>query len=143
VVVRLVFIRIRKHWIGSSRMGKMKERFHYAIANEINVFPISEMMDEMIVDMVAWFLERNEMEGLVLNVYLKQELDCWGTCEKVGASEYDIQVSVQQNIRDAIATLMHELVHVQQWVNNKWSGDGEDEAVARQYSLADKYWNGE
>ena len=37
-------------------------------------------------------------------------------------------------------TISHEMVHVEQWVKNEWSGDGEKEAEKRQYKLADKYY---
>ena len=51
-----------------------------------------------------------------------------------------ISVATDQNFRDFVATLMHELVHVQQWELDKWEGDGEKEAESRQYELADEFW---
>ena len=49
-------------------------------------------------------------------------------------------VAFNQDLRDYIATLVHELVHVKQWETNKWTGDGEKEAEKLQYKLTDKLW---
>jgi hypothetical protein len=43
-------------------------------------------------------------------------------------------------LRDFLATLMHELVHVLQWERGEWEDDGEKEAEDKQYELADEFW---
>ena len=53
---------------------------------------------------------------------------------------YVIEVALGQTLRDFIATVVHEMVHVKQWVTNRWWGDGEREARRLQYKLADKFW---
>ena len=52
-----------------------------------------------------------------------------------------MRICTNQNLRDVVATICHEMVHVQQWVRDSWYGDGEPEAEERQYQLADDYWN--
>ena len=39
-----------------------------------------------------------------------------------------------------MATITHELVHVNQWETGEWEGDGEKEAEMFQYILADQIW---
>ncbi len=69
-------------------------------------------------------------------------MNCWGEAEQICEGEYRIKVCTNQSLRDFVATVMHELVHVQQWETGVWKGDGEKEAEKRQYKLADEYWKG-
>ena len=48
-------------------------------------------------------------------------------------------VASSQSLRDFVATLMHEMVHVNQYVTGEWEGD-EAEASSREYDLADAFW---
>lgn len=128
-------------------MSKMKEKNHYRLANKITIWPLmAEGFPEMFEDMVAWFFEMQNMEGVTVEVELKDNMNCWGDSQEVTDDDwntyYDIRVCTNQPLRDVVATLMHELVHVQQWVENEWEGDGEKEAESRQYDLADAYWKG-
>lgn len=127
----------------------MKEKNHFRIVNDINIWPLGSTSAFVFEDMVAWFLEKNNLEGLTLDIELKEDLNCWGDSEQVtgefgkhGDISYDIRICTSQSLRDIAATLMHELVHVQQWHENTWEGDGESEAEYRQYYLADAYWKG-
>ena len=46
-------------------------------------------------------------------------------------------------IEDVVRYCCHRMeleVHVQQWVEDEWQGDGEKEAEDRQFKLADDYW---
>ena len=57
---------------------------------------------------------------------------------------YDIAVTAGQSLRDAVATIAHEMVHVMQWETwpeERWDDDGEAEAEALQYELADALWD--
>ena len=98
---------------------------------------------------IDWFLTKYDLHNSshVMNVRLTKydKLQCWGESFQVDdlalkRREYVISVATDQNFRDFIATLMHELVHVQQWELDKWEGDGEKEAESRQYELADEFW---
>ena len=73
-------------------------------------------------------------------LHLYKHLDCWGTCHEGDDDDYVINVATDQSIRDFLATLMHELVHVLQWERGTWKGDGEEEAEKKQYKFADKFW---
>ena len=53
---------------------------------------------------------------------------------------YVIEVSIDQSLRDFVATIVHEMVHVKQWTTGKWRGDGEREAYRLQYKLTDRLW---
>ena len=69
-------------------------------------------------------------------------LECWGESYKqdLAKNNYVISVATDQNLRDFVATLMHELVHVHQWERDEWEDDGEKEAEDKQYELADEFW---
>ena len=55
-------------------------------------------------------------------------------------NNYNIDIATDQSLRDFIATLMHEMVHVLQWERGSWKGEGEREATQLQYELADDFW---
>ena len=53
---------------------------------------------------------------------------------------YDIEINFNQSLRDFVATIVHEMVHVKQYATGKWKGTGEREASNLQYKLTDKLW---
>ena len=68
-------------------------------------------------------------------------IGCSGSClEGETEHSYDIQISTEQTVRDFVATIVHEMVHVNQWETGEWDEDGEDEADYYQYRLTDKLW---
>lgn len=67
-------------------------------------------------------------------------IDCYGMCEQISESHYKIWVCDNQCTRDFVATIVHELVHVVQWVTGKWKGHGEKEANNLQYLITDRLW---
>ena len=114
----------------------------YNIDHNVNYRQVSESA-------IQWFFTKfdlhNESYLITLNLTRYEKLQCWGESFQVDdlalkRREYVISVATDQNFRDFVATLMHELVHVQQWELDKWEGDGEKEAESRQYELADEFW---
>ena len=46
-----------------------------------------------------------------------------------------------QPLRDFVATIVHEMIHVAQWEKNEWyETDGEKECEDLQYKLTDELW---
>ncbi len=84
--------------------------------------------------------------GIDINVKICKYVthQCWGSVvdaeDNWSFTEFDMTIANNQSIRDFIATIMHEMVHVNQYITGEWEGDGEAECVARQYELADQYW---
>ena len=104
---------------------------------------------ELVNSVVHWFLGRYAMnrksvdQNRILNVNLKtyKTMKCWGECsEGEDGIDYNIDIATDQSLRDFIATLMHEMVHVLQWERGSWKGEGEREATQLQYELADDFW---
>ena len=123
-------------WIGGGSMEQVNNILLWPFGHECFVFPVRNM--------ITWFLNKHNIGGVTVNVYLKDKMNCWGYCEQNaenGELAYEIRICTRQSLRDFTATLMHELVHVQQWEENEWEGDGELEAENRQYKLADEYWD--
>ena len=85
------------------------------------------------------YFDLNEVVGVY--VKLRPYGDCWGYCvEGLHEHSYNITIAHNQSVRDFVATIVHEMIHVKQWETGKWRGDGEEEAELRQYNIADKIW---
>ncbi len=89
---------------------------------------------------------RNKVIEKKADVFIRickyKTFQCYGTCvEGSLKNSYRITVANDQNIRDFVATLIHELIHVNQYVTGVWKGDGEKECEDRQYPLTDKCWS--
>jgi len=69
--------------------------------------------------------------------------DCWGSIVESdwcwSMTSWEMTVATDQPPRDFIATIMHEMVHVNQYITDTWEGDGEEECEDRQYDLADRF----
>ena len=120
---------------------------------------VNERTRLLFTDAVRWFLNRYNMQrhdfptlrggvkayeevNIRLNASTLKDLDCYGQCyewdgEKI---DYVIDVATDQSIRDLLATIFHECVHLWQWERGHWKGSGEREANELQYELADEYW---
>lgn len=114
----------------------------YNIDHDVNYRQVSEAA-------IQWFFTKFNLHNpsylITLNLTRYDNLQCWGESFQVDdlalkRREYVISVATDQNFRDFVATLMHELVHVHQWELDKWEGDGEKEAEQKQYDLADEFW---
>ena len=116
----------------------------------------------MIVNAIRWFLNRYNMqitdfdgysdvddyEGdhenitITTNAQQYKDIECYGQCYEwdQGGVDYVIDIAVDQSVRDMLATIFHECVHLWQWERGTWKGEGEREATQLQYELADEYW---
>jgi uncharacterized protein YjaZ len=91
---------------------------------------------------IEWFVKKYNLECKVkVKIVLSEKMDCWGATEEgKKRNEYLIWVAKDQSLREFIATVVHEMVHVKQYERKKWSGTGEAEANRLQYKLADRMW---
>ena len=108
----------------------------------------------LLVNAVRWFLDRYKMQltefkgdfervNVRVNAWQYKDLKCYGQCyewEHSDQMDYVIDVAIDQSIRDTLATIFHECVHLWQWERGHWKGEGEREACQFQYELADEYW---
>ncbi len=107
----------------------------------------------VVVEAIRWFLNRYNMqlndfdvehEDITITTNTKQykDLKCYGRCYEwdQGGVDYVIDVAIDQSLRDMLATIFHECVHLWQWERGHWKGEGEREACQLQYELADEYW---
>ena len=101
---------------------------------------------------ISWCLENDVVTSIAgsdinikLNICKYKTYDCWGSCieseDKPWYWSFNMTIANDQSIRDFVATIMHEMIHVNQYVTEEWDGDGEAEAEYWQYKLADKFWN--
>ena len=108
----------------------------------------------LLINAVRWFLDRHKMQltefkgdfervNVRINAMQYKDLKCYGQCyewEHSDQMDYVIDVAIDQSIRDTLATIFHECVHLWQWERGHWKGEGEREANELQYELADEYW---
>jgi len=100
-----------------------------------------------------WFIREQNLESvetvgsgkrhIVVNIQRYRDIKCHGQIQEWEPGEktdYVIDLNYEQELRDFVATIMHELVHLQQYETNEWKGDGEKECERRQYELADEFW---
>ena len=96
-----------------------------------------------------WFvrganLERveNGKRHIVINILRYRDINCHGQIQEWDneKTDYGIDLNYEQDLREFVSTLMHELVHLQQYETGEWVDDGEGEADNRQYDLADEFW---
>ena len=136
MVSRMDIICTRKCWACMGRMGE--------ISKVKKVKHTTPYRDHRIVALKAidWCLEHF---GIYASIKLKigeyDDFKCWGQCyEGDKENHYIVEVAKNQTMRDFVATVVHEIVHVKQWETGKWTGDGEAEAERLQYKLTDKLW---
>ncbi len=92
---------------------------------------------------VSWCINHFKLDvhNTDINVSLKPRLtDCYGTCVDNDEGGYDIEICFNQSLRDFVATIVHEMVHVKQYVTGKCKGGGEREANKLQDNLTDRIW---
>ncbi len=104
--------------------------------------------EHLTIDAMRWFFSRYGMQkkhlaqdkSVRVTLVEYRDIKCWGECFEGKDYDYEINLATDQCLRDYLATLMHEMVHLRQWERYRWSGDGEKEAEELQYKLADDFW---
>ncbi len=91
---------------------------------------------------IDWCLEEFGIHAYVkLKLGDYSDFKCWGQCcEEYREHHYTIEIAKNQTLRDFVATVVHEMVHVKQWETDTCKGEGEAEASNLQYKLTDKLW---
>ena len=92
---------------------------------------------------VSWCINHFNLDvhKTSINVLLWPVPDCMGTCVDNDDGGYDIEINFNQPLRDFVATIVHEMIHVSQWENDEWyETDGEKECEDLQYKLTDELW---
>ena len=99
---------------------------------------------EIAEKVIRWCFEKKIVIRHDIDIHMEivEDSDCWGSCvdsfNDRSMSSFDITIFGEQTMRDFVATIMHEMVHVNQYITGRWTGDGEKEAEDRQYELTDK-----
>jgi len=110
----------------------------------VRVLGGTKQQKEITTKVINWCCDYFDLNEVVrVSVLLRPYEDCWGYCVE-GNSEhaYHITIAHNQSVRDFVATIVHEMIHVKQWGTGKRHGDGEEECDKRQYNIADKIWKG-
>ena len=93
---------------------------------------------------IKWCINRlglSRIRNLNILMEISTLKDCWGTCEEGNKDRsYIITIDSGQSIRNYVMTIVHEMIHVKQYVRNEWTGDGEKEAEKLEEELTDELW---
>ena len=98
---------------------------------------------QLVEDAIEWFMGKYDFDdecNFTVNLKTYGAMDCYGETQQLKKYNYEINLATDQGLRDFLATLMHEMVHVHQWEREEWKGDGEEEAEKKEYKLADEFW---
>jgi len=124
----------------NNKMENLKTTIEHGIYN-VDHSILHRQVVEVATD---WFLDKYHMQNpdktIKIDLTDYKMLNCWGESYKQDEDFYVISVATDQYLRDFVATLMHELVHVWQWERGEWEDDGEREAEDKQYELTDEFW---
>jgi len=67
--------------------------------------------------------------------------DYCGEClPKKYSNDYAISINPEQSIRDFVGTVIHEMIHVRQYIEGEWTGDGERECGELEMLMTDELW---
>tara|TARA_Y100001938_G_scaffold144005_1_gene217776 strand:+ start:1481 stop:1840 length:360 start_codon:yes stop_codon:yes gene_type:complete len=104
----------------------------------------SDIKERMIVEKtINWCIDKLQLtrfHSLKLRVKLDTIEECYGYCQQIEEREYIIAIDNKQSLRNFIMTIIHEMIHIKQFLTGKWNGDGEDEAETLQEELTDELW---
>ena len=94
---------------------------------------------------IEWCIKNlglSRLKKLNINVSIKTLKDCYGYCEEISHKDrkYNIVISNNQHLRYFVMTIIHEMIHIKQYIRNEWSGDGEQEALINEGRLSNKLW---
>ena len=92
---------------------------------------------------VAWSIKDLYISRYNFNLHIniKHINDCCGYCKEGNSPRtYIIDIANNQTLRDFVMTIIHELIHVRQYLTGEWEGDGETEAWELQEDLTDAIW---
>ena len=98
---------------------------------------------------VRWCFTNKVVIHHDIDIYVKickyRRYQCWGSCvesdyNNTPMTKFNITVANNQSIRDFVATIIHEMIHVNQYITGTWEGDGEEECEKKQFTLTDELW---
>ena len=109
------------------------------------MFQCSTEKKELANKAIEWCIKKfglSDIEDLKILVKVETLDDCWGYCEQEipDSNSYIIGVEQTQKLRDFIMTIVHEMIHLKQYITNEWEGDGEEEAIELESKLTDELW---
>ncbi len=108
--------------------------------------PDQDLLNSLTYKVVEWCITRfclqEKVERVTIDISGLKIEDWWGDCIEDDENEacYIININPRQSLRDFVATIVHEMVHVKQWATGQCQGEGEREANRLQYELTDIMW---
>jgi len=94
---------------------------------------------------IDWAISRLGLSDSTFEVILViQALDeSYGEClpgREAHRPRYNVSINPEQSLRNFIGTIIHEMIHVRQYLEGEWTGDGERECSELEMLLTDELW---
>ena len=94
---------------------------------------------------IDWAISRLGLSDSTFEVILViQALDGYfGECypaRDAHRPQYMVKINPNQSLRNFIGTIVHEMIHVRQYLEGEWTGDGERECGELEMLLTDELW---
>ena len=98
---------------------------------------------------IDWAISNLSLEDhtFSLRLVIQALEDCYGEClpdKRRWLSDipysFVIKINTGMTIRDFVSTLIHEMIHVRQYIEDTWTHDGERECEELEMFLTDKLW---
>ena len=125
----------------------MKKIAEVMTTNRINIDPSGNFLTQFHKDVCRTIVEYCanyfNLNDTTIMVYLDRECknDEWGSSwQHQEPHHYGVAICVTQGLRDFVATVVHEMIHINQWETGEWEGDGEAEAYGLQFTITDELW---
>ena len=76
------------------------------------------MNEEVIEKTIEWCRGCfNINSDYIINYKRRHMGDCWAECERLNDISFEITIHPMMCIRDTVATVIHEMLHVKQWIH--------------------------
>ena len=94
---------------------------------------------------IDWAISRLGLSDHTFEIIMTiQPLDeSYGEClpgREAHRPRYNVSINPEQSLRNFIGTIVHEMIHVRQYLEGEWTGDGERECRELEMLLTDELW---
>jgi hypothetical protein len=90
---------------------------------------------------LKWCIAKFPLNRIKIKVRFANIKSAHGWVEQEGKREFVITISKDyEYLSELTSTILHELIHVKQWVTKEYDGDGEDEADEKAREISNLLW---
>jgi|3_EtaG_2_1085321.scaffolds.fasta_scaffold02558_11 hypothetical protein len=103
-------------------------------------YPSPAYLEQVAAKVSKWCLRNFGIRNTKVTISIQNLETYYGDCGPEKDGSYTVVIAQNQNLRSFVQTLVHEHIHVKQFVGDCWEGSGEKEASLLEGPLADQIW---